>query len=79
VQGGADAFVPAADTQRLLQHSTPVNNRGLPMPKGTDETGEFGRVGRRFVEIAFDGVDIVSDGVFGLPRSAGGACEAKAS
>jgi hypothetical protein len=39
-----------------------VNNRGLPVPKGTDETVEFGRVGRRVVEAAFDGGDIVSDG-----------------
>ena len=33
------------------------------MPKCTDETVEFGRVGRRVVEAAFDGGDIVSDGV----------------
>jgi hypothetical protein len=39
-----------------------MNNRGLPMPKCTDETVEFGRVGRRVVEAAFDGGDIVSDG-----------------
>jgi hypothetical protein len=32
------------------------------MPKGSDETVEFGRVGRRVVEAAFDGGDIVSDG-----------------
>ena len=32
------------------------------MPKCTDETVEFGRVGRRVVEAAFDGGDIVSDG-----------------
>ena len=32
------------------------------MPKCTDETVEFGRVGRRIVEAAFDGGDIVSDG-----------------
>jgi hypothetical protein len=32
------------------------------MPKCTDETIEFGRVGRRVVEAAFDGGDIVSDG-----------------
>jgi hypothetical protein len=49
------------------------------MPKGTDETVDFGRVGRRVVEAALGGGDIVSDGVFGLPRSAGGACEAKTS
>jgi hypothetical protein len=49
------------------------------MPNGTDETVEFGRVSRHVVEAAFDGGDIVSDGVFGLPWSAGGACEAWAS
>ena len=32
------------------------------MPKCTDETVQFGRVGRRLVEAAFDGGDIVSDG-----------------
>lgn len=32
------------------------------MPKCTDETVEFGRVGRRVIEAAFDGGDIVSDG-----------------
>jgi len=32
------------------------------MPKCTDERVEFGRVGRRVVEAAFDGGDIVSDG-----------------
>ena len=32
------------------------------MPKCTDETVEFGRVGRRVVEASFDGGDIVSDG-----------------
>jgi len=32
------------------------------MPKCTDETVAFGRVGRRRVEAAFDGGDIVSDG-----------------
>jgi Transposase DDE domain group 1 len=32
------------------------------MPKCTDETVEFGRVGRRVVKAAFDGGDIVSDG-----------------
>ena len=32
------------------------------MPKCTDESIEFGRVGRRVVEAAFDGGDIVSDG-----------------
>jgi hypothetical protein len=32
------------------------------MPKCTDEAIEFGRVGRRVVEAAFDGGDIVSDG-----------------
>jgi hypothetical protein len=32
------------------------------MPKCTDETVEFGRVGRRVVEAAFDGGDIVGDG-----------------
>lgn len=32
------------------------------MPKCTDEAVEFGRVGRRVVEAAFDGGDIVSDG-----------------
>ena len=32
------------------------------MPKCTDGTVEFGRVGRRVVEAAFDGGDIVSDG-----------------
>ena len=32
------------------------------MPKCTDESVEFGRVGRRVVEAAFDGGDIVSDG-----------------
>ena len=32
------------------------------MPKCTEETVEFGRVGRRVVEAAFDGGDIVSDG-----------------
>ncbi|MCW5631800.1 MAG: IS1380 family transposase [Rubrivivax sp.] len=32
------------------------------MPKCTDETVEFGRVGRRLVQAAFDGGDIVSDG-----------------
>ena len=32
------------------------------MPKCTDETVLFGRVGRRVVEAAFDGGDIVSDG-----------------
>jgi hypothetical protein len=31
------------------------------MPKLTDVTVEFGRVGRRVVEAAFDGGDIVSD------------------
>ncbi len=32
------------------------------MPKCTDEAIEFGRVGRRVVQDAFDGGDIVSDG-----------------
>lgn len=32
------------------------------MPKCTDDAVEFGRVGRRVVEAAFDGGDIVSDG-----------------
>jgi len=32
------------------------------MPKCTDETVEFGKVGRRVVQAAFDGGDIVSDG-----------------
>ena len=32
------------------------------MPKCTDESVEFGKVGRRVVEAAFDGGDIVSDG-----------------
>jgi hypothetical protein len=32
------------------------------MPKCTDEVVEFGRVGRRVVQAAFDGGDIVSDG-----------------
>lgn len=32
------------------------------MPKCTDEIVEFGRVGRRVVQAAFDGGDIVSDG-----------------
>ena len=32
------------------------------MPKCTDEPVEFGRVGRRVVQAAFDGGDIVSDG-----------------
>ena len=32
------------------------------MPKCTEETVQFGRVGRRVVEAAFDGGDIVSDG-----------------
>jgi hypothetical protein len=32
------------------------------MPKCTDETIEFGRVGRRVVQAAFDGCDIASDG-----------------
>ena len=32
------------------------------MPKCTDETVRFGRVGRPVVEAAFDGGDIVSDG-----------------
>ena len=32
------------------------------MPKCTDEAIEFGRVGRRVVQAAFDGGDIVSDG-----------------
>lgn len=32
------------------------------MPKCTDETVVFGRVGRRVVQAAFDGGDIVSDG-----------------
>jgi hypothetical protein len=32
------------------------------MPKCTDETVEFGRVGRRVVQAAFNGGDIVSDG-----------------
>jgi Transposase DDE domain group 1 len=32
------------------------------MPKCSDEAVEFGRVGRRVVEAAFDGGDIVSDG-----------------
>ena len=32
------------------------------MPKCTDESIQFGRVGRRVVEAAFDGGDIVSDG-----------------
>ena len=32
------------------------------MPKCTDGTVEFGRVGRRVVEAAFVGGDIVSDG-----------------
>jgi Transposase DDE domain group 1 len=32
------------------------------MPKCTDERVEFGRVGRRVVQAAFDGGDIVSDG-----------------
>lgn len=37
-------------------------NRGPPMPKCTDQTVHLGRVGRRVVEAAFDGGDIVSDG-----------------
>jgi hypothetical protein len=32
------------------------------VPKCTDETVGFGKVGRRVVEAAFDGGDIVSDG-----------------
>ena len=32
------------------------------MPKCTDEAVEFGKVGRRVVQAAFDGGDIVSDG-----------------
>jgi hypothetical protein len=38
------------------------------MPKCTDGTVEFGRVGRRVVEAAFDGGDIVSDGAVHDPR-----------
>lgn len=37
-------------------------NRGLPVPKCTEAPVEFGRVGRRVIEVAFDGGDIVSDG-----------------
>lgn len=37
-------------------------NRGLPMPKCTEAPVGFGRVGRRVIEAAFDGGDIVSDG-----------------
>ena len=35
---------------------------GLPVPKCTDVPVRFGKVGRRVVEAAFDGGDIVSDG-----------------
>ncbi len=37
-------------------------NRGLPVPKCTEAPVGFGRVGRRVIEAAFDGGDIVSDG-----------------
>lgn len=37
-------------------------NRGLPVPKCTEASVGFGRVGRRVIEAAFDGGDIVSDG-----------------
>ena len=37
-------------------------NRGLPVPKCTDGFVEFGKIGRRVVQAAFDGGDIVSDG-----------------
>lgn len=40
------------------------------MPKCTDETVGFGKVGRRVVEAAFDGGDIVSDGGSLLLRQA---------
>ncbi len=36
-------------------------NRGLPVPKCTYDVVEFGRVGRRVVQAAFDGGDITSD------------------
>jgi hypothetical protein len=35
---------------------------GLPMPKCTDATVEFGRLGRRVIEANFEGGDISSDG-----------------
>jgi hypothetical protein len=37
-------------------------NRGLPVPKCTEAPVKFGKVGRRVIEAAFDGGDIVSDG-----------------
>ena len=57
----------------------------LPMPKCTDERVEFGKVGRRVVQAAFDGGDIVSDaGVLLLQQVderiglRGGCCRARA-
>ena len=45
------------------------------MPKCTDEAIQFGKVGRRVVEAAFDGGDIVSDGgVVLLKQLAGRTC-----
>lgn len=38
------------------------HNRGLPVPKCTEEIISFGKVGRRQVQAAFDGGDITSDG-----------------
>jgi len=43
-------------------------NRGLPVPKCTDGIVSFGKVGRRVVQAAFDGGDIVSDGGVMLVR-----------
>ena len=43
-------------------------NRGLPVPKCTDGIVSFGKVGRREVQAAFDGGDIVSDGGVMLVR-----------
>jgi hypothetical protein len=38
-----------------------MNNRGLPMPKCTNNRIEFGRVGRRVIEADFSGGDLSSD------------------
>src|SRR3978361_1378136 len=46
----------------LLLVLKPNNTRGPPMPNCTVEPLDLGKVGRRVIEAAFDGGDIVSDG-----------------
>ena len=64
-------------------------NRGLPMPKCTDGTIEFGRLGRRVIEANFEGGDIgwtaeccllrgVDERIWLEPRGGGGAAVIRA-